>query len=576
VNATKGRHAKADRGMSGLTMVELLVTVVIAGIAFASLVPLFVQSAKASASDNVRVVALAVAQDKLERIRGLSYDGISVDNLNDGTFATAHGLGNHSSATTGEGTKDFLINYTVKYIYDPTTDYQQPGLELYKQVTVDVYWVGNPKPVKHTYLRTAIYRQYAGPAVYSLQVSPLSLDSRTLGMVVPGPDHIVTFSAYVESGVGVKEVDFTLKATNGAYTKRFEQTSGVNGVYVWTWDTTGAPDGFYTVTATAVSPGGGVGKTWPIVEQLETGPPPPPVALTASPENLCVTLDWQPPSAGDVSYYEIWRSTTAPSSETGTRSGDAVLLATDLSTFHYPDTSVTNDTTYYYWVYAIDLVGNIGIGASAYGTPSFTAGDHTAPTAPAGFSASGGSSSVTLTWVASLDPTPPDVPAGVAYYEIYRSEDGVNFSPLEQVDAPNVSWSDAVGAGSPWYWYEIRAVDASVNANRSTFVVLADPVQTGPASVHTLTVTNVRPAANQPCFVTVKDVVSKLYYDQSGHTSKAPVTVTIPSKSGNRQWSMLPVQNTYEVTATYSSGKPPYTSFQSVPGTPATWDISFR
>jgi prepilin-type N-terminal cleavage/methylation domain-containing protein len=564
---------RRDGAQRGVTMVELLVTIIIAGIAFAALVPVFVYATKASAGDNARTVALGVAQDKIERIRSLPYDKVAIENLNDGAFATAHGLGNHSSATTSSGTKDFVIVYKVEYIYDPGTAYPKPGLELYKQVAVDVYWVGNPRPVKHTILMTDIYRQYAGPPVYSLQVSPRSQAENTLGMIVPAADDLVTITAYVETGVAVKEIRFTLTAGNGSYSKSFDQTAGTNGVYVWTWTTTDAPDGFYTITATAVSSSGGKGNTWAVVEQLETGAPPRPAGLTATPGDASVDLDWQIPAAGDIAYYEIWRSMSAPpTGAEGEPTAGATRIATGLQTIHYADTSLVNDTRYYYWVYAYDLVGNVSVSAAADATPSLAAGDHTAPTTPI-LTATAQTTSIALTWTLSQDVPPPDPPTGVAGYEIERSVDGVTFEPIKQITDPlNTSYTDStVGSGSPAYWYRIRAVDASPNANRSGYSV-AGPVQT-PVIWRTLTVYNDRTQANKTCDVTVQDVVSLLYYNQNGVPFAAkPSGVPVTSQGGHASW-QLPADKIYTVTATYTSGPQPRIISSAVP---SSWIVRFQ
>ena len=47
----------ARRGEAGFSFVELLVTIIIAGIAFAAMVPLFVQAQQQTSADQVRNVA---------------------------------------------------------------------------------------------------------------------------------------------------------------------------------------------------------------------------------------------------------------------------------------------------------------------------------------------------------------------------------------------------------------------------------------------------------------------------------------------------------------------------------------
>lgn len=550
----------------GDTLAELLVTVVIAGIAFAALVPLFIHAAQASAGDKARTVALSIAQDKMERIRSLPYGDVELANLNDGPYASTHDLGNSAAVGSPPGDRQYLIQYDVKLVYPANLQNPEPGLELYKQVTVDVYWVGNPRPVKHTLLRTDVSRQYSVPTVVGVDVAPISQTGNTTGMIVPGPDHIVTITAYVETSVAVRDVRFTATLANGSYTKSSSQTAGVSGVYSWQWDASDAPDGFYTITAAAASQAGYVGNTWHVVRQLETAKPSPPANLTATAGNNSVVLDWEAPGAGDIAGYEIWRSTT-PDLATAQR------LAVDVTAIYFPDTSALNETTYHYWVYAIDLVGNRSDpSAMATATPTVTAADHTPPTVPI-LSASAKATTIDLSWTPSQDPLPPDPPSGIGGYEIFRSTDGVNFTFLAPMGPLANSYSDDVGTDSPRFWYKMRAVDASVNANRSAFSGIVGSLQT-PATKVTLTVTNDRTSANSSCKVTVQDNRTKLYYDQSGVTSTTapPNPVSIPSKGGSAQWHNLPIDGSYTVTATFTSGKP-LTASQSVP---PPWTVSFK
>jgi len=57
-------ESKVARGDArGFSMVELLVTIVLAGIVFAGMVPLFVNASKASSGDKTRNIAMNAARD---------------------------------------------------------------------------------------------------------------------------------------------------------------------------------------------------------------------------------------------------------------------------------------------------------------------------------------------------------------------------------------------------------------------------------------------------------------------------------------------------------------------------------
>ena len=55
-----------NRG-AGFSFVELLVTIIIAAIAFAAMVPVFVGASQKASGDKARNIALNVAQDRLEK-----------------------------------------------------------------------------------------------------------------------------------------------------------------------------------------------------------------------------------------------------------------------------------------------------------------------------------------------------------------------------------------------------------------------------------------------------------------------------------------------------------------------------
>ena len=59
------------RRNGGFSLVELMITTVIAGIVFAGMVPMFVNAEQASSGDQMRNIATNVAQDRIEKLRVL-------------------------------------------------------------------------------------------------------------------------------------------------------------------------------------------------------------------------------------------------------------------------------------------------------------------------------------------------------------------------------------------------------------------------------------------------------------------------------------------------------------------------
>ena len=119
------RGGASARGAHGFSLVELLVTVVLAGIIFLAMTPLFINVLKRTSTDTRRVVATNVAQARIESIRLLAstlgptptsitepigYAAITTANLNtpgfgSGLFAT--------SFPAAHGGVPYQVSYTV-------------------------------------------------------------------------------------------------------------------------------------------------------------------------------------------------------------------------------------------------------------------------------------------------------------------------------------------------------------------------------------------------------------------------------------------------------------------------------
>ena len=103
--AVRARHAAR-----GFSLVELLVTIVLAGIIFAAMFPVFVSALKKTSGDQLRVVATNIAQDRLEKVRQLKYADITLAHLNDSSYAGGQ-FG--TSYTPPASSKTYTIAYTV-------------------------------------------------------------------------------------------------------------------------------------------------------------------------------------------------------------------------------------------------------------------------------------------------------------------------------------------------------------------------------------------------------------------------------------------------------------------------------
>jgi prepilin-type N-terminal cleavage/methylation domain-containing protein len=139
VTGARCRHAAAR----GFSLVELLVTIVLAGIIFAAMIPVFVNAMKRTSGDNFRVTAVNIAQDRIEKIRQLPYPDINLANLTSTTFPTAANPQFGTSYTPVASNKQYTISYTV----DTQSNY--------KSVSVSVVWAGSG-PNYTTTLKTVV------------------------------------------------------------------------------------------------------------------------------------------------------------------------------------------------------------------------------------------------------------------------------------------------------------------------------------------------------------------------------------------------------------------------------------
>ena len=140
-------------------------------------------------------------------------------------------------------------------------------------------------------------------------------------------------------------------------TKDDELTSGAGLVGRWGLDegtpaTTVADSTASPITGTLVNT-----PTWVAGQYAfpqDTTPPSPPAGVSAVGSNANVALNWTANSEADLVGYNVYRGTSPGVSTSGTPlNGD-----TPLSTTSYSDSSVTNGTTYYYAVTAVDTANN--------------------------------------------------------------------------------------------------------------------------------------------------------------------------------------------------------------------------
>ncbi len=404
---------------AGFSFVELLVTIIIAAIAFGALVPVFVQAAKSGSQDKSRVIALNMAQQALESSRRMTFEQV----------VTATWEQDEETAT---GAKTFTVTRTVVEAEASPSD---PRI-VSKQVAVVVTW-DRPSPGGSVTIKTVLYRQFAGPQIVDFTVAPWdtenewitdstveltatisAADQASMGPVTVGG---VTLTGYVQfmitsvSGVVIPTIQVPYNAATPADYKATWMVPGGDG----------AGDGYWTFKAVAYSAQKYPGNSWEFAKRVESGPAAKVTDLAATPGDTWVSLTWSPSVSNDLGYYEVYRGEYLSTSSDGSivfvdgtrtliaggppQDGEPAFVATG-----FTDTGLTEDVTYAYEVYAVDQVGNVGTPATVTATTGEMLATQPAPATDLQATYSG--STAVLTWLASPS-------ADVTGYRVYKDGD---------------------------------------------------------------------------------------------------------------------------------------------------------
>lgn len=526
----------------GVTLVELLVTIILAAIFFAAAVPVFVFAQKQSSGDRARVIAANVAQSKLEAVRSVKWELLTPgDTYFKSPEGIAAGFGSTWPNDMGGPVKVYSIAYNVENV--PST-----GVPDYKLVTVDVSWTPPPSPVKHVVFKTAIYPQHRGPQIINMDIEhdpdnvldangwltklPVFVDARVNSIDLASTDY----------------VRFTMSAANGSFaeSKDVPNSSAIlDGWFRSPGLGLGAGDGEYTFTAVAVSTEKRLGESWTLHYTLETGPPATPTLMPGDVRQAgdgVVSVHWLPPNppAGDLAYYVIERSD-------GTTFDDLSKASTT-----YIDT-VTNGAACSYTVYAYDERGKSSHSATVPCTLAAKV-DPTRPSAPTALtSAPPLGQDVTFSWAANA------TAEGVVAYRVYRDGDPTALtSPIAVIetgaDITSYSYTDPQVGWSVSHTYYVTAVNAVLN--ESLLPTVFGPWTTPPAPPEQSFALTIKVTGTKDATVMVASLVNGYVYLADGthvvEGSSAPITV---KKNSGVTFKSLPYSK-YRVTVTFPTGAP--------------------
>jgi prepilin-type N-terminal cleavage/methylation domain-containing protein len=240
---------RARRAAHGFSMIELLVTVVLAGIIFAAMVPVFASALKATSRDNLRVTATNFAQDRIEKIRMLNYLDIS-SNLADPVFLETFAGGQLKSTFTpaGGGT-----TYTATYevVPAPLVADPQTGVMMspYKTIIVTVKWPGPGSPY---ITKTIVTNPSSGWSSTSPSASATPAPYSTTGTNYTLRVSVTDDDVDHTKGVTVVRTDIT---PNEPMSPAKQVPDATNGKTVSWTGLVGGPNVTYLVTVTFKPPG---------------------------------------------------------------------------------------------------------------------------------------------------------------------------------------------------------------------------------------------------------------------------------------------------------------------------------
>ncbi len=194
-----------------------------------------------------------------------------------------------------------------------------------------------------------------------------------------------------------------------------------------------------------------------------------PAGLLASAANTQVSLAWS--ASATATRYNVKRGTTT---------GGPYTTVSSPTATNFTDTGLTNGTTYFYVVTAVNSTGESANSVQASATP---VAPTQAPAAPTGLTATAGTAQVSLTWTAS---------SGATSYNVKRgTTSGGPYTQVSSVTVP--SFLDTGLTNGTTYFYVVCAVNSigeSPNSAQASVTPVNTPVDVtvtiNPALAHTI------------------------------------------------------------------------------------------
>ena len=213
-----------------------------------------------------------------------------------------------------------------------------------------------------------------------------------------------------------------------------------------------------SATVTPATGQGGTSNTDEVTVPSATTVPDAPTGLTANAGDGQVVLDWTAPTndgGSPITGYDLLRG-TAPGEESPTP------IATGISGTTSTDTGLTDGTTYYYEVEAVNTNGSSSPSNEASATPTGTT--TTVPGAPTGLTANAGDGQVVLNWTAPTS----DGGSPITGYDLLRGTAPGEESPTPVATGISGTTSTDTGlSNGTTYYYEVEAVNTNGSSSPS-------------------------------------------------------------------------------------------------------------
>jgi fibronectin type 3 domain-containing protein len=256
--------------------------------------------------------------------------------------------------------------------------------------------------------------------------------------------------AGVSAAAGDKQAALSWNAVSGATSYTVKRATANGGPYTTvasnvtttSFTNTGLANGTtYYYVVSAVNSAGESANSAQVsaTPQATVTAPAAPTGLTATAGDKQAALSWN--AVSGATSYTVKRATT--------NGGLYTIVASNVTTTSFTNTGLTNGTTYYYVVSAVNSAGESANSAQASATPQAMV---TAPAAPTGLTATAGDKQAALSWNAV---------SGATSYTVKRAT--TNGGPYTTV-ASNVTTTSFTNTGltnGTTYYYVVSAVNSA-------------------------------------------------------------------------------------------------------------------